>query len=79
MSTTFNPNEFNENSENEELEEGEENQENENDDAKETATKVLNSCYLCEKQIDNLDNYIDKTDPLYFRKYGWKKEYHQSC
>jgi Leucine-rich repeat (LRR) protein len=31
------------------------------------------SCYLCEKNFDNLDNYIDKID------HGWKKEYHKSC
>ncbi|WNE40888.1 MAG: hypothetical protein mread185_000345 [Mycoplasmataceae bacterium] len=36
-------------------------------------------CERCRDIFANLDNYIDKTDPLYFRLYGWTKEYHQTC
>ena len=37
------------------------------------------NCQACKNRFDNPDNYIDKTDPLYFRKYGWTKEYHKTC
>ncbi|WNE40613.1 MAG: hypothetical protein mread185_000070 [Mycoplasmataceae bacterium] len=37
-------------------------------------------CEFCQKSLDFLgNNYIDKTDPLYFRLYGWTKEYHKTC
>ncbi|MDR1670881.1 MAG: hypothetical protein LBR43_04140 [Spiroplasmataceae bacterium] len=46
---------------------------------KKRKTTVERRCMHCQDIFPNLNNYLDRTDPLYFRKYGWTKEYHKTC